>query len=101
MKQFSLFLAFLIVVPLYAVTVSDIEEIRLRTEGSRSEVSSADSELIEEFWETSLNTMLLSDVSQDIVDSRRQFEEQMGSEPLSFYSSVYIAGGQAEFTDCF
>ncbi|MBL7214520.1 MAG: hypothetical protein ISS71_02445 [Phycisphaerae bacterium] len=90
MKQITVFLVFFLVFPLHAVTTSDIEEIRLRTENNRSELQTADHTLIEEFWETSLNTMLLSETAQDIVDIRRRLEEQMGDEPLSFYTSAYI-----------
>lgn len=94
MKRFSTFLVLFMIVPLYAVTVSDIEEIRLRTESSRSELQPADRNLVEEFWETSLNTMLLSATAQDIVDIRRGLEAQMGTEPLSFYTSGYVAAAK-------
>ena len=94
MKRFSTFLVLFMIVPLYAATVSDIEEIRLRTEGNRTELQASDRSAIEEFWEISLDTMQLSDTAQDIVDIRRRLEQQIGAEPLSFYSSAYDAAAK-------
>lgn len=101
MKRFSTFLVLFMIVPLYAATVSDIEEIRLRTEGNRTELQASDRSAIEEFWEISLDTMQLSDTAQDIVDIRRQLEQQMGAEPLSFYSSAYDAAAKRSLQTAF
>ena len=101
MKRFSTFLVLFMIVPLYAATVSDIEEIRLRTEGNRTELQASDRSAIEEFWETSLDTMQLSDTAQDIVDIRRRLEQQIGAEPLSFYSSAYDAAAKRSLQTAF
>lgn len=101
MKRISTFLVLFMVVPLYAATVSDIEEIRLRTEGNRTELQASDRSAIEEFWETSLDTMQLSDTAQDIIDIRRRLEQQMGAEPLSFYSSAYDAAAKRSLQTAF
>ncbi|MBC8378505.1 MAG: hypothetical protein H8E62_04950 [Planctomycetes bacterium] len=86
---------FFIVAPcLYAIDVTEISEIRLRTEDSRSELDSADRSLITQFWDQALNTMLLSDESKDIVEIRRQIEDQKGTSPLSFYTSAFISAAK-------
>lgn len=101
MKQLSVLLVSFLILPLYGVTASDIEGIRQRTEGNRMEVSDADRSLINEFWETSLNTMLLSDNAQDIVDIRKRVEEQAGREPLSFYTTAYINAAKEKLRTAF
>lgn len=94
MKQFSISLVLFLTVPLFAVTVSDIEAIRLDTENARTELSAADRGQIEEFWDTTLNMMLLSNTGQEVIEVRRRLEEMVGTEPLSFYNSVYVAAAK-------
>ncbi len=85
-------LLFIMAPCLYAIDVTEISEVRLRNEASRSELDSTDLGLITKFWDKAINTMLLSDDSQEVVEIRRQIEEQKGSMPLSFYTSAYISG---------
>lgn len=98
MKQLSTLFVLILTFPIFAATVSDLESIRRRTEASGSEVSASDRSQIEEFWETTLNTMLLADSARDIVEIRRRLESLTGSEPLSFYSSAYIAAARQHLT---
>ena len=84
-------LLFIMAPCLYAIDVTEISEVRLRNEASRSELDSTDLGLITKFWDKAINTMLLSDDSQEVVEIRRQIEEQKGSMPLSFYTSAYIS----------
>lgn len=101
MKQMSIIVILFLCLPLYAVTTQDIEAIRLRTEDSSSEVQAADRDTIEEFWETSINTMLLSDTAQDIVAIQRRLEEQLGTKPLSFFASAYISAAKQSLQSAF
>jgi hypothetical protein len=101
MKRFSIGLVLFLTAPLLAVTVSDIEALRLRTESTRAELQAADRSQIEEFWDTTLNMMLLSNTGQAVVDVRRRLEEMIGTEPLSFYNSVYIAAARRALPTAF
>lgn len=101
MKQISILLVLLMMTPLFAVRLEDIEEIRRRTEASGAELDSTDRSLIEEYWETALNTMLLAGSAEDIVIIRRHLEEQLGTQPLSFYTSAYIAAAKRHLETAF
>jgi len=91
MKYLPLLLICLIVPCLFAISVSDVEDVRLRAESSRSELQAEDRGLIQEFWQKSLNQMLLSEKVEEIVEIRKQLEDQKGSEPLSFFASAYVS----------
>ncbi len=98
---FGLILVFLIAPGLYAIDVTDIEEVRLRTENSLSELQSSDRSLISEFWDNALNIMLISEDVHEIVQIRRQLEEQKGSKPLFFYASTYISAAREHLQQAF
>ena len=101
MKYLPLLLISLIVPSLFAISASDVEEVRLRMEGSRSGLQPADRSLIEEFWENSLNRMLLSDDILEIVEIRKQLEDQKGSQPLSFFASAYVSVAKQDLQTAF
>ena len=101
MKYLPLLLISVIAPSLFAISAFDVEEVRLRTESSRSELQSADRGLIEEFWENSLNRMLLSDDVLEIVEIRKQLEDQKGSQPLSFFASAYVSVAKQDLQTAF
>ena len=101
MKYLPLLLICLTAPSLLAISVSDVEEVRLRTESSRSELLAADRSLIEEFWENSLNRMLLSEDVLEIVEIRKELEDQKGNEPLSFFASAYVSVARRDIQTAF
>lgn len=74
-----------------AVNTADIESVRGRLDGTSSEVSSTDEKVIRSFWENALNTMLLATESQEVVEIRRQVEQQKSKQPLCSYAAAYNA----------
>lgn len=89
MKQLSIFIVLIVAASVWAVTVSDVQDVKQRTEGGNLNLSPAERSVIEEFWESRLNTMLISDRPDDIIAIRKDLEVAMGDEPLSLYSSAY------------
>ncbi len=82
---------FLASVAASAIKTTDIESVRLRVDGSSAELTSSDQSAIASFWERALNTMLLTKDTQEIVEIRRQIEQQKSSQPLSSYAAAYDA----------
>lgn len=72
-----------------AVITTDIEGVRLRTDGGTAELTSADREVVEGFWKTALSTMHVTEDVQEIVAIRRQIEGQRSSQPLCSYAGVF------------
>ena len=85
----------------YSVNVTEIESVRLRNQGTGSELTSTDKNVIAKFWSDALDQMLLSKSSGEIVEIRRQLEVQKGSESLSYYSTEYITRAKSEIQDAF
>lgn len=91
MKKFVFLLPvlFLSVVVHSAVKTAAIEGVRLRADSSSSELSASDQGVVKSFWETALNSMQLTDDVKEIVEIRRQVEQQKSNQPLSSYAAAY------------
>lgn len=105
MKQMRLLLCCLIVglnTPVFsAINKDDIERVRLRTENSSELLTTADKADIEKFWKSAITAIVLTEDSQEIVEIRRQIEEQRGTEPLSDYTQAYIKEAIANLQTAF
>ena len=93
MKNLVLLLTvlFLASVAVSAVKTTDIEAVRLRVDGTSAALTTSDQSAIQSFWERALNTMLLTKDIQEIVEIRRQIEQQKSRQPLSSYAAAYNA----------
>jgi hypothetical protein len=85
----------------YSVNTTEIESVRLRTQGVSSELTSSDKDTIAKFWTEALNQMLLSKSSNEIVEIRRQLETQKGDNFLSYYTTAYMTQGKTEIQEAF
>jgi hypothetical protein len=85
----SLFLVML-VSGVFGIKTDQIEAVRLRTDGSTAELTASDVSVINSFWQNALNTMQLTEDSQEIVLIRRQVEGQNSAQPLSSYATAFI-----------
>lgn len=75
----------------FAVKTTEIQMVRLQTDGRSSELSASEQGVIKSFWENALNTMQLTDDVQEVVEIRRQIEQQKSIQPLSAYAAAYIS----------
>jgi hypothetical protein len=102
MKKLSFVLfAVIFCVPVLAISTVEIESVRMRTEAGSSELSASDKAAIAKFWDTASNTMPLAETANEVVQIRRQLEDQKGTEPLSFYATAYIAVAQEKLQTAF
>lgn len=85
----------------YSVNTTEIESVRLRTQGVSSALISSDKDIIAKFWTEALNQMLLSKSSNEIVEIRRQLESQKGDDFLSYYATEYITQAKTEIQEAF
>lgn len=85
----------------YSVNTTEIESLRLRTQGGSSELTSSDKSTIAKFWTEALNQMLLSKSSNEIVEIRRQLESQKGDDFLSYYATAYITQAKTDIQEAF
>ncbi|MHC5156999.1 MAG: hypothetical protein ACYSOZ_02715 [Planctomycetota bacterium] len=96
-----LVVGFLCISVAYSVNITEIESVRLRTQGASSELTSSDKSVIAKFWTEALNQMLLSKSSNEIVEIRRQLESQKGDDFLSYYATAYIAQAKTDIQEAF
>lgn len=91
-KPCSFFLCLIFCISIaYSADTSEIEALRFRSVSAGTTLSESEMSVINKFWTTSLDQMLLSESSQQIVEIRRELEKQKGNEHLSYYATAYIA----------
>ena len=74
----------------YGVKTTEIEAVRLRTDGSTTDLTASDVSVIKSFWQNALSTIQLTEDVQEIVLIRRQVEAQKSVQPLCSYAAAYI-----------
>lgn len=90
-KPCSFFLCLIFCISIaYSADTSEIEALRFRSVSAGTTLSESEMSVIKKFWTTSLDQMLLSESSQQMVEIRRQLEKQKGNEHLSYYATAYI-----------
>ncbi|MEN8127351.1 MAG: hypothetical protein ABFR90_06045 [Planctomycetota bacterium] len=98
---YILFSVFFCVSSAFSVNVTSIESLRQRVQGASAELTSSDKAVIADFWSDALGQMFLSKSSREIVEIRRQLEEQKGSESLSYYATAYVAHARSDIQAAF
>ena len=86
---------------LQAVPVGDVSSVRERLQQTGDEPTQSDRNAIDDFWHTAMDMMLLSEESSEIVSIRREIQKQKGTEPLSFYATVYTQIGRDHLQTAF
>jgi hypothetical protein len=84
------FLVFLISFSAWSVDTTQIEEVRSKLAQSNTQPDAAATQIIDEFWRKSVDMMMLTEDTTEIVALRQDLEKFKGENTLSFYASAYL-----------
>ena len=98
---FLLILSGMVGVNSWAIPTDEIAALRQRTEGVEASLSDSDHAIVDRFWRISLDAMLLSEESAQVVSIRRQIEQQKGAHPDGGYAETYFDVGRRHLTTAF
>lgn len=73
-----------------AVDTSKVEQVRNQFVQSNTQPDQAGEQVIDEFWRKSIDTMMLTEDTGEIVNLRRDLVKQKGDKELSLYTSAYV-----------
>jgi len=87
------FLVFLISFSAWSVDTTQIEEVRSRLAQSNTQPDAAALQVIDNFWRKSIDMMMLTEDTTEMVTLRQDLEKVKGEKSLSFYASAYLKTG--------
>ena len=77
-----------------SIAVANIMTVRENLERTGNPPSESDRNTIDAFWQRTLDTMLISEESAEVVAYRRQIQRARGTDPTSPYTTAYIQIGK-------
>jgi hypothetical protein len=73
-----------------AVDTTSIEEVRTQSIQSNTPPDAAAIQVIDEFWQKNIDTLMLAEDTVEIIAVRDELVKQKGDKDLSFYASAYV-----------
>lgn len=75
----------------YSIDTSNIEALRNEVKTAKRDLTASENDQISRFITRALDQMMISQTSDEVVEIRRQIEEQKGDDFLSYYTTAYIS----------
>ncbi len=90
MRFLSCFAAILSFAAVAQVDTAPIEQIRTQSVQANTQPDAAAIQVIDEFWQKSIDTLMLAEDTSEIIAVREELVKQKGEKDLSFYASAYV-----------
>lgn len=87
------FLVFSMSFSAWSVDTTQIEEVRSKLAQSNTQPDAAALQVIDNFWRKSIDQMMLTEDTDEMVTLRQDLEKFKGENSLSFYASAYLKTG--------
>ncbi len=84
-----------------ALNTQAIETVRAKYESTTSALPADAVAVLDEFWRSTLDTMILSKDSEEVVSIRRELVKQKGTKDIGFYRSAYMQAGKSDMITAF
>lgn len=84
-----------------ALNTQAIEDVRAKYESTTTALPAEAVTVLDEFWRSTLDTMILSRDSEEVVSIRRELVKQKGTKNIGFYRSAYMQAGKSDLVTAF